>query len=139
MSSTGLPIKKRPHAMMRTPMSRVFGLGSAKAGTEHFVAQRLTAIALIPLVLWFLASLVAHAGAGYEETIAWLRTPLGALPLVLLIGVAFYHMHVGLQVVIEDYLHGEGKKIAALVANKFWAAAAGVACIWAVLKISFAG
>ena len=124
---------------MRTPISRVRGLGSAKSGTEHFIAQRLTAIAMIPLVAIFLIGLVMQVGASHEAVVAWLSSPLGAAPLLLLLAAGFYHMHLGLQVVIEDYIHGEGLKIALLVANKFWAAAAGVACVWSVLKISFGG
>jgi len=124
---------------MRTPISRVKGLGSAKSGTEHFIAQRVTAIAMIPLAVIFLASLVAQAGADYESATAWIASPWGAIPLLLLLAAGFHHMHLGLQVVIEDYLHGEGLKLAALVANKFWAAAAGVLCAWSVLKISFGG
>ena len=127
----------KPRADMRTPMSRVYGLGSAKAGTDHFIGQRVTAIALVPLVLIFLVGLITHAGAGYEEVRGWIASPMGAAPLLLLLLAGFYHMRLGMQVVIEDYIHSESLKLALLLANTFWAVAAGVACLWAVLKISF--
>ena len=124
---------------MRTPFARVAGSGAAKEGTEHFFTQRVSALALIPLTIWFLASLVGQAGADYESFRAWIASPLTAGPLILLIGAGFYHGHLGVQVVIEDYIHGEGMKVALLILNKFWAIAAGVVAIWSVLSASLAG
>jgi succinate dehydrogenase / fumarate reductase membrane anchor subunit len=122
---------------MRTPMSRVRGLGSAKSGTEHFWHQRLTAIALIPLSLAFLVIVISLLGRSHAATLATLRSPLVALLMLLFVGAGIYHMKLGMQVIIEDYVHGEGAKIAALIANTFFAVAMGLACAFALLKISF--
>ncbi|MGI9435867.1 MAG: succinate dehydrogenase, hydrophobic membrane anchor protein [Geminicoccaceae bacterium] len=86
-------------------MSRIRGLGSAGEGVGHWKMQRLTAIANVLLVLWFLASAISLAGAGYEETKAWLASPLCASLMTMLVISAFYHMKLGIQVVIEDYVH----------------------------------
>lgn len=93
-------------------------LGSAKEGTHHWWAQRVTAIALIPLSVWFVASLVFMTGASYGEAAAWLGFPFNALLVLLLLVFTFYHAVLGLQVVVEDYVHGEGKKIALLLLIK---------------------
>jgi len=123
---------------LRSPLGRVRGLGSAKDGTAHWWAQRLTAVALVPLILWFVASLCAMTGADYDAVRAWIASPLVAILLVLLIVAAFHHMQLGLQVVIEDYVHGEFCKIAGIVLVKFAAVALGVAAVFSVLKIAFA-
>jgi succinate dehydrogenase / fumarate reductase membrane anchor subunit len=124
---------------MRSPLGRALGLGSAKEGVEHWWMQRLTAVALVPLALWFVASLIALAGSDHVQVVEWLSAPLAAILMVLVIGAAFYHAALGLQVVIEDYVHGEGAKFAALVANKLICFALAVAGIFAVLKIAFGG
>ena len=124
---------------LRTPISRVRGLGSAKDGTEHFWAQRLTAVALVPLVIWFVASMVCLTGAGRGDVLDWLGQPIVAILMLLMITVAFYHLKLGLQVVIEDYLHSEGVKLTALVLNTFGCLAVGIAAAFAVLKIAFGG
>jgi succinate dehydrogenase / fumarate reductase, membrane anchor subunit len=124
---------------LRSPLGRAVGLGSAKEGVEHWWMQRLTAIALVPLALWFVASVIALAGADHVAVIEWLSGPLAAILMLLLIGATFYHAALGLQVVIEDYIHGEGAKFAALVLNKFICFALAVAGIFAVLKIAFGG
>jgi succinate dehydrogenase / fumarate reductase membrane anchor subunit len=124
---------------LRSPLGRAVGLGSAKQGVEHWWMQRLTAIALVPLALWFVASVIALAGADHVAVIEWLSGPLAAILMLLLIGATFYHAALGLQVVIEDYIHGEGAKFAALVLNKFICFALAVAGIFAVLKIAFGG
>lgn len=90
---------------LRTPLARVRHLGSAKDGTHHWWLQRVTAIALVPLALWFVASVVSLAGAGHAEVAAWAGGPLTATLLVLLLVATFYHAVLGLQVVIEDYVH----------------------------------
>ena len=100
---------------LRSPLGRVRGLGSAKSGTEHWWAQRLTALALIPLSLWFVASVAAMTGADYATMRAWCDSPLVGTLLILLIVATFYHAYLGLQVVIEDYVHNEPLKIAALL------------------------
>jgi succinate dehydrogenase / fumarate reductase, membrane anchor subunit len=124
---------------LRSPLGRAIGLGSAKEGAEHWWLQRLTAIALIPLSLWFVASVIALAGADHVQVVDWLSSPLAAIIMVLLIGATFYHAALGLQVVIEDYVHAEGLKIAALVLNKLVCFALAIAGIFAVLKIAFGG
>lgn len=124
---------------LRTPIGRVRGLGSAKDGTEHFWMQRVTAIALVPLMIWFVASLVAMTGSGYGAVQDWLGSPLVAILMLLMITAGFYHLKLGLQVVIEDYVHSEGLKIAALLLNTFFCLVVGVAAAFAVLKIAFGG
>ncbi len=124
---------------LRTPLGQVRGLGSAKEGTGHFWQQRMTGVALVPLVIWFLINAVSLVGADYATASAALAQPLVAIPTLLLIGAGFYHMKLGLQVVIEDYISKEGSKIALLMLNNFFAVAIGLACVYAVLKLSFAG
>lgn len=120
---------------MRTPLSRVRGLGSAKKGTEHFFMQRITALANIPLTLFLVGALVVHAGADYTTMTAFLGNPLVGVVMLLLIVSATYHMKLGLQVVIEDYVHGEAKKLLAIIANQFFALTVAVACSLAILKL----
>jgi succinate dehydrogenase / fumarate reductase membrane anchor subunit len=124
---------------LRSPLGRAIGLGSAKEGVEHWWIQRLTAVALVPLALWFVASVIALSGADHVALIEWLASPLAAILMLLLIGAAFYHAALGIQVVIEDYVHSEGAKFAALVLNKLICFALAVAGIFAVLKIAFGG
>ena len=122
---------------MRTPLKNVRYLGSARQGTDHFVMQRLTGIANAVLGI-FLVWLVAKiAGADYATAKALLRNPLVALGLLLLIGSGMIHMRLGMQTIIEDYVHGEGAKLAALALNTFFAILIGVASVFAVLKLSF--
>lgn len=119
---------------LRSPLARVRHLGSAKDGTGHWWMQRVTAIALVPLTVWFVAALLFHVGAGYEATAAWIGHPITGGLMILLIVATFYHAVLGLQVVIEDYVHGEGKKIAAILLIKFAGILLGLAGVLAVLK-----
>src|SRR5512142_197753 len=100
---------------LRTPLGRALGLGSAKEGVEHWWVQRITAVALVPLTLWFVASLVAHLGVDHASAVVWLGSPLTAIAMILLVIATFVHTALGLQVVIEDYVHHEATKIASLV------------------------
>ena len=115
------------------------GLGSAKEGVAHWWAQRLTAVALIPLLLWFVIEVIGLTAAPRAAVVAWLHGPFAAIATVLLLIAAFYHMALGVQVVIEDYVHGEWSKITLLVLNKFVAFALAAAGIFAVLRIAFQG
>ena len=127
------------NSSMRTPRRRVSGLGSARSGTGHFWLQRVTALANVPLVLAFLAILVSVAGEPHEVVLATLRNPLVAIIMLLALLSVVLHMRIGMQVVIEDYVHGEGAKILCLVANTFFTVAMGCAGAFAILKISFGG
>ncbi|MEN8722494.1 MAG: succinate dehydrogenase, hydrophobic membrane anchor protein [Alphaproteobacteria bacterium] len=124
---------------LKTPLGRVRGLGSAKDGTEHFWIQRVTAIALVPLVIWFIAKVIALTGADYMTARAAVADPLFAVPLLLLIGTGFYHLKLGMQVVIEDYVSNDALKIPALLLNTFFCAGVGILSAFAVLQISFGG
>ncbi len=124
---------------LRTDLGKVRGLGSAKEGVAHWWAQRLTAIALVPLVLWFVSQVVGLAGADLAAVRAWIASPVVAVLLVLLLGTTFHHAQLGLQVVIEDYVHGEACKVASIIIVKFLSVALAAAGIFSVLKIAFAG
>ena len=121
----------------RTPIAKARGLGSARAGLQHWKMQRLTAISNVLLVLWFVFSAIALSGSGYQEVRAWLASPVTASLMVLLVISTFSHARLGLQVVIEDYVHREGAKIASLVAIALVVLALAVTCIVAVLTVAF--
>jgi succinate dehydrogenase / fumarate reductase membrane anchor subunit len=122
---------------LRTPLGRVRGLGSAKDGTHHWWMQRVTAVALVPLTIWFVASLVALVGADYDTVVAWIGQPVVAVLLILFLFTGFYHLKLGLQVVIEDYVHSEGAKVACQMAVTFGCILVGALSLFAVLKIAF--
>ena len=124
---------------MRTPLGRVRGLGSAKEGVHHWWTQRLTAVALIPLTLWFVASLVQLAGADLAHVTAWIAQPVVAVLLMLLFASGFYHLALGMQVVIEDYVHGEPARIVTLVLVRFACWLLAAIALFSVLKIAFRG
>jgi succinate dehydrogenase / fumarate reductase membrane anchor subunit len=124
---------------MRTPLKRVEGLGSARDGTMHFWRQRLTAIASVPLTLFFVGFLIVMNGAGYAELRAALANPLVALLIALTLISALIHMRIGMQVIIEDYVHGEGGKLALLILSTFFTIAVGVVSIFALAKLAFGG
>jgi succinate dehydrogenase / fumarate reductase, membrane anchor subunit len=123
---------------MRSPLGRAMGLGSAKEGVEHWWMARVSAVALIPLTLWFVASIIAHTGSDYVTFIVWLRMPLVSVLMVLLLIALFYHTALGLQVVIEDYVHSEAK-FGALIAVRLGCVALAVAGILATMRIAFGG
>ena len=124
---------------LRTPLSQAKGLGSAKDGVHHWWAERLTAAALVPLYIWLVFSLIGMAGADYETVRAWVAAPIPALLLILLIGVTFHHMQLGMQVVYEDYIHIEWLKLISIVLTKFIAFLLAAAGIFAVLRVAFGG
>ena len=120
----------------RSPIASVRGLGAAREGVGHWKLQRLTALANVPLVLWFVFSAMALSGSDYEAVRAWLSSPITASLMVMLIISLFTHARLGVQVVIEDYVHHEGVKMASLAALTLAVWALGVACIVAVLKVA---
>jgi succinate dehydrogenase / fumarate reductase membrane anchor subunit len=122
---------------MRTPLARVRGLGSAKSGTDHFVLQRLTAAANIPLAIAFVILLASLQGADHARMIATMSHPLVALLLLFFVASGTIHMRIGMQVIIEDYVHAEGTKIVLLMLNTFFAISIGVGCVFSILKMSF--
>lgn len=120
---------------IRSPLASARGLGSAKSGTAHFWAQRVSAIALVPLTLWFVACLAAQFGASYTSVTGWLSSPFQATLLVVYLGAIFYHSQLGLQVVVEDYVHTEGIKMATVIALQLINILMAVAAIVSVLMI----
>jgi succinate dehydrogenase / fumarate reductase membrane anchor subunit len=124
---------------MATPLARARGLGSARGGTRTFWRQRLTAIANIPLVIFLILAIVTHIGAGYGELRAFLAQPPVAIAMLALTISAAIHMRIGLKEIVEDYVHGEGAKLAARLLATFFAVGLGLACVFAILKIAFEG
>lgn len=123
----------------RSPFDQMQGLDSAHEGVRHWWAQRVTAVALIPLALWFAASLIARAGDDYDAFILWLRAPSTTVLMALLLIALFYHMALGLQVVVEDYVHTNRIKIAIVIAINLGCFLLAVAGIIATLRIAFIG
>ena len=124
---------------LRTPLSRARGLGSAKQGVHHWWAQRITAVALIPLVVWFAISLIMLSGADYAVVRAWIGSPVVMVLLTLTIVIGLHHGQLGMQEVVEDYVHSEGLKLALIVLLRFTAVFFGLAAIVAILRIGFGG
>lgn len=121
---------------MRSPLGRAIGLGSAKEGVEHWLAQRITAVALVPLALWFVISLIQLVGADFDTVQDWVGRPLPAILLVMLFIATFYHAALGLQVVIEDYIHGELARLGLVILTRLACVALAVAGIVAVLTLA---
>ncbi len=122
---------------LRSPMGRVLGLGSAKDGTAHWWAQRVSAVALIPLTLWFAISLLTLPALDYGTVRLWLSAPLSTLLGVLLVAVLTYHSYLGIVVVIEDYVHSAGSKVLSLLLLRFLHVLVGGAGIFAILHVAF--
>jgi len=122
---------------LRTPLARVKGLGAAGHGAEHWWLHRMTAVSNVPLIVAFVIIVVMLVGKPWEEAVRIAFHPLVALLLILTVISVTMHMRLGMQIIIEDYVHDKGWKIAALIANTFYAVAIAVASLWAILKISF--
>jgi succinate dehydrogenase / fumarate reductase membrane anchor subunit len=122
---------------LRSPLRRVTYLGSARGGSGHWYAQRVSAVALVLLGLWFIVSLVTLGGATHQNVVAWLSSPVSAALAVLLVLAAAWHALLGLQVVIEDYVGDKGTRVAVLLVVKFAFAVAAVIGVLAVLRIAF--
>jgi succinate dehydrogenase / fumarate reductase membrane anchor subunit len=126
----------------RTPLGRVLGLGSAKEGTDHWWSQRVTAVALTLLGLWFafsIATMAANRTLGFDGVTAWLGNPVNAVLTILLVATAALHSNLGLRVIVEDYVAADALKVAGLIALQFIHAALAAIGIYAVLRISFGG
>jgi succinate dehydrogenase / fumarate reductase membrane anchor subunit len=122
-----------------TRLGRVRGLGSARSGTHHWISQRVTAIGNVLLMTWFLASLAMLPAHDHAAITGWLGQPIVAVPMMLLIVNVFYHLRLGLQVFIEDYVHDEGLKFASLILLTFFAIGCAAVSLFSVAKIAFAG
>ena len=123
---------------MRSPLGRAVGLGSARDGVQQWWLERVSAMALVPLTIWFVASIIGHTGSDYVTFVAWLRTPIATILMVLLLIGLFYHTALGLQVVIEDYIHS-GIKLPALIGMRFGCFGLAVTGILATLRIALGG
>ncbi len=121
---------------LRSPLGRAKGMGSARRGADLWWLQRVTAVALIPLSIWLMASLVALTGADHQRFAEWVASPINAVVLLLAIATSFYHFKVGMDVVIEDYVRSEGLKIASLLFTTFATVLVGSVCVFAVLKLA---
>ena len=124
---------------LQSDLGRVKGLGSSKSGTSHWWAQRVSALALIPLTLWFIYSAMKFIGMDLFAFRAWLNEPGSVLLLSLFLIALFYHMQLGLQVVIEDYVHSEKNKIFLLLINKFAATLFAISSLVAIIQIAYGG
>lgn len=127
---------KATRTMLRSGLGRARGLGAAKEGVRHWWVQRLTAAALVPLTLWFIASLILLAGADHATVSAWIARPLNTVLLILLVGASFLHASLGLQVVIEDYIRSEGRRLAVLLTVKAMLLIGALMGILAVLRVA---
>lgn len=124
---------------MKTPLAKVRGLGSAKVGTHHWWLQRVTAIANIPLVIFMVISFVGNVGKSHAEWVAWLKQPFASVLVILFIANFVYHMRLGLQVLVEDYVHDHGTKIASMLVLTFTCVLIAALSIFSVLRIAFGG
>ena len=125
-----------PHIdMMRSPLGRARGLGSARAGSKHWWAQRLTSIALVPLTLWFLCGMVRMIGATRDDVVFWMAGPLPIVLMIVLVIATFHHLQLGLQVVIEDYVHNDALRVGSILLVRAVAVLLALSCIISVLKL----
>ncbi len=122
-----------------TPIARARGLGSARSGAHHWWLERLTSVSTLILLVWLIVSLARLPSFGHGAVTLWLSSPLVAVPMLLLIVSAFWHLKLGLQIVVEDYVHEEGLRLFSVVLVNFFAIAGAALAIFAVLKIAFGG
>ncbi|GJE27429.1 succinate dehydrogenase, hydrophobic membrane anchor protein [Methylobacterium organophilum] len=127
--------RQNPSLSIRTPRARVKGLGASGHGAGHFWLQRLTGAANALLMLGFVVIIALMAGRPYPEAVALIANPLVSIVLILAVVSVTVHMRLGMQVIIEDYVHDKGLKVAALIANNFYAAAVAAACLYAILRV----
>lgn len=137
MSTPLHPTPSPTQAIIRTPLARARGLGSAKEGTDHFWRQRVTGAANLVLVTLLTGLIVSLVGADYAAVKATLRNPAVSILFLLFILSGTYHMRLGMQTIIEDYVHGEGAKLLLLMLNTFFAVLVALASVFAILKLSF--
>jgi succinate dehydrogenase / fumarate reductase membrane anchor subunit len=129
---------RAPHVdIMRSPLGRARGLGSARSGREHWWAERVTAVALVPLTIWFIFAVLHLLGSPQPAVAHWAAHPVNTVLLLCLVAATFHHMALGLQVVIEDYIHDEAARMAALLAMKAVCVLLALAAIVSVLKLAF--
>jgi len=121
--------------MMRSPLGRARGLGSARAGAAHWWAQRITAIALVPLTLWFLCVVIRMLGATRDDIVSWMAGPLPIVLMIALVIATFHHLQLGLQVVIEDYVHSDLLRAGSILLMKGLSLLLALACIVSVLRL----
>ena len=131
-------VKQGESAIMRSMLGQVRGLGSAKSGTGHWWAQRVTSVALLPLTLWFVWSVIHLAGLPRDAVVSWGHSPLVSALLLALIAAMFHHLQLGLQAVMEDYIHGERVRMVSLLAMKGVVALLALLAVVATLKLAFA-
>jgi succinate dehydrogenase / fumarate reductase membrane anchor subunit len=122
---------------IRTPLARVRHLGSARSGTGHFWQQRMTSVALVPLTVAFVVLIISLLGRNHAAVVQIIGSPLVAILMLLFLVTSVYHMWLGMQVIIEDYIHDELSKMLMLMTNTFFAFAIGIAAVFAILKLSF--
>jgi succinate dehydrogenase / fumarate reductase membrane anchor subunit len=123
----------------RTPLGRARGLGSAKHGAGHWISERVTAIALVPLVIWAVYAVLQLAAGDYGYAVHWIQSPLNATLTILTLAISFWHMQAGLRVVVEDYIHKTFSKSALLLLNLFVCGLAGALAILSILKVALGG
>lgn len=123
----------------RTPLRRARGLGSAKHGVGHWISERVSAIALVPLVLWAVFGVITLAATDYYGAVAWISQPVNAVLMVLLVAISFWHMHSGMRVIVEDYIHTTLSKTALLLLNLFVCGLAGSLALFSILKVALGG
>ncbi len=121
---------------LRSPLGKVRGLGSAKNGTHHWWMQKVTAVALIPLTIWFVSSVVYMTQADYEVVINWMNSPIVAVLMLLFVVTGMYHLKLGLQVIVEDYIHSEGSKVMLQMLITFGCIVVGTAAVFSILRIA---